>query len=143
VTTSKNTRLIVFLCGFAFLIIAVLIMVVNAKTKRYSAIITEVTDTYTTRKSGKKTGSRKSYNETVTVQYVNKKGDLKEASGIRIKRGSENSLPKVGDTIYITKGFFKMKEHTSMTSVAFTIAFVIMGLALIISGFRSGRGKPA
>lgn len=141
---KKNGRLIVFLVGFALILASVLIIFMTARTKRYTATITEITsDVYTTRSGNRKSGRRTKYNQKVTVKYVDSKGKTKKATDVRIKRSSKNSLPGVGDTIKVTKGLFSTKEYDPTTPIAFGIVFFIFGIVLIVSGIKSRKKKES
>lgn len=137
-SNPKKAKAITICIGCLLIIAAALVIVLMAKTKRYEAVITEITDTYTSRKTVNKK-RRKQYNETVNVTYVDDAGTEQQVQGVRVTRSSEASLPAVGGTIQVVKLFSSIREYNSTTPIAFAISFFFIGLVTIITGFRLGK----
>ena len=127
---AKKGALFVTLLGFAFIILGILTLVICMRMPHYTATITEITDTFTSR--SRKSRIRK-YNERVTVEYIDGKGNEKTASGIRVKRNIESSLPKVGDTIQV-KEFLGVGEYSQSGAITIFISFIFLGILMFISG---------
>ncbi len=138
----KRGKFICALLGAFFIIAGVLMLIIAVKIPHYTATITDITDTYTTTRRKRSGGSRmKKYNERVTLEYIDGNGDAKTASNVRVKRDTQSSLPKVGDTIQV-KEFLGVGEYGVTTAAAFFIAFLIAGIAFFISALVYGRKKP-
>ena len=134
----KKGMLVTVFLGLFFIIAGALTMVMAAKMTHYTATVTEITDSYTTRERSGNTRRRK-FNERVSVEYVDKDGTEKTASDVRIKRSSETALPQVGDTVEVKELFKKTSEYSMTTPVAIFITFLFVGIALLISSLRVRR----
>lgn len=126
---AKKGALFVTILGFVFIIAGILTLVICMKMPHYTATITEITDTFTSR--SRKSKSRK-YNERVTVEYTDGNGNEKTAYGIRVKRNVESLLPKVGDTIQV-KETLGVGEYSSSGAIAVFISFLFVGILMFIS----------
>ena len=136
---EKKGALVAVGLGVFLLLAGVLTLLICANRPHYTAVITEITDTYTTRqKSG--SSSRTRYNEKVSVSYTDKNGAEKQADGVRVKRSGKSQLPAVGDTIEVTEGL-AVREYSLITPVAVFITGLFVGIALIVSGLRCGKKR--
>ena len=134
---SKKGFLFTLILGVLLLTASVLALCFGLTRTHYTAEITEITRTYTTRKTLNGHSERR-YNEDVTVTYTGKDGAQKTAEKVRIKRSVESMLPKVGDTIEVKEGL-RVSEYSATTPLAVFIAFQIAGIALVISSLRVRR----
>ena len=134
---DKKGFLFTLILGVLFLIASVLVLYFGLTRTHYTAEITEITRTYTTRQiSGSRTSRR--YNEDVTVTYTGKDGTAKTAEKVRVKRSTESLLPKLGDSIEVKEGL-RVSEYSTTTPLAVFFAFQIAGIALVISSLRVRR----
>ena len=133
---EKKGKLVVVLLGVAMLIIGALTIVYAAKTRHYTATVTEITNTKS--RSGSK--SKRKYYEWVTVTYKDDSGTEKTAEDVRLKRSVESSLPKVGDTIEV-KGTAKITEYSIISYIGTAATLIIVGLVLLIRGLTY-KPKP-
>jgi hypothetical protein len=102
----KKGAMVAVWLGLLFMAAGLLTMLVSIRIPHYTADITEITDTYTTRQlTG--SGSKRRYNESVTVIYTDNEGNQKEAAKVRVKRSSESQLPQIGDKIEVKEVFRK------------------------------------
>lgn len=138
-SAMKKGRRVSIIIGLVFVLVSVLLIVVTVKTEHYTATITEITNSYTTHKTGKK--HRTYYFENVTVTYVNGDGKQSEATDIRVKRTSETQLPEIGQTIEVTDNILGVKEYRTMTQLTVGGTLIVVGLLIIIVSLRVGRKK--
>ena len=133
----KKGAMVAMWLGLLFMAAGLLTMLVSIRIPHYTADITEITDTYTTRQlTG--SGSKRRYNESVTVSYTDNEGNQKEAAKVRVKRSSESQLPQIGDKIEV-KEVFRVSEYSLTVPVAVFISFLLVGIMLVISGLRFRR----
>ncbi|MCR5138384.1 MAG: hypothetical protein K6C12_15055 [Oscillospiraceae bacterium] len=136
---SKKASLVVTVLGLVFIIAGVLTLFFAVKMTHYSATVTEITESYTTMQRSGETKKRR-FNEKVSVEYVDRDGNEKTASNVRIKRSTESQLPAVGDTVQIEE-LFGVGEYSLTTPIAIFITFLFVGIALLISALRVRKQK--
>lgn len=134
---DKKGFLFTLILGVLFLIASVLVLYFGLTRTHYTAEITEITRTYTTRQISGSRSSRR-YNEDVTVTYTGKDGAAKTAEKVRVKRSTESLLPKPGDSIEVKEGL-RVSEYSATTPLAVFFAFQITGIALVITTLRVRR----
>lgn len=136
---EKKGRRLTIIIGLIFILIAALLIVVTAKADHYTATITEITDHYTTHKSGKSNKVR--HNEKVTVIFVDDEGKKSEAKDVRIQRSSRTQLPKVGETVEVSKSILGVKEYRTMRQYSTAATLIAVGFILIFVSIKVGRKK--
>lgn len=135
---KKSVKKVTRTTAVILIVLGILFGVVGTVLPHYDAVVKEVSEVHTTRR--KKSGKR--YYVRATVVYTDAKGEEHTATGVRITRSRESSLPKIGDSIQVMKLLY-MREYQPTTALGSGATFILIGILSFIASFRKAKNRPS
>ncbi len=130
--SNNKARLWTVGIGLIFLVIGILDFVIMLKMPHYTATVTSATDVVKTHDDD---GDKK-FKLKVNVTYTDGNGKEQTAENVRITKGREDEIPRVGDKIEVMKMLFVVKEYSMLRPVAIMLVGIVLGVIFIIFGIK-------